>query len=206
MNLNLEKRERIINAALKEFAQKGYKNASTNEIVKEANISKGLLFHYFSNKKNLFRYLFDYTVEIFLKEFYDKLNYNETDIIKRWRQIALLKIELIQRHPELYDFMIASATDDTVNVEIKQEIENKSKAIFDDFSVRLVENIDTSGFKEGLDIKRVMKIIIWVAQGFGNRELENLKHSPVYKKKYDLNVIMGEFDEYIELLKGAFYK
>ena len=206
MNLELEKRERIINAALKEFAQKGYKNASTNEIVKEANISKGLLFHYFNNKKNLFRFLYDYTVEIFLKEFYDKLEFNETDIIKRWRQIALLKIKLIQNNPELYNFMVASATDDSVNVEIKQEIENKSKAIFEDFSVRLMVNIDTSKFKEGLNIQHVSEIIIWVAQGFGNRELEKLKHSPVYKTKYDLNLIMGEFDGYIELLKGAFYK
>lgn len=51
LNLNPEKQDRILNAALKEFAQKGYQNASTNEIVKEAGISKGLLFHYFNNKR-----------------------------------------------------------------------------------------------------------------------------------------------------------
>lgn len=44
INLEAEKRERIINAALKEFAQKGYDKASTNEIIKEAGISKGSLF------------------------------------------------------------------------------------------------------------------------------------------------------------------
>ena len=38
LKLKPEKQERILNAAIKEFSQKGYENASTNEIVKEANI------------------------------------------------------------------------------------------------------------------------------------------------------------------------
>lgn len=54
LELDKLKQDRIINAAMKEFALKGYKNASTNEIVKEAGISKGLLFHYFTNKKAYF--------------------------------------------------------------------------------------------------------------------------------------------------------
>ena len=37
-SLELEKQQRIINAALKEFARNGYEKASTNEIVKEAEI------------------------------------------------------------------------------------------------------------------------------------------------------------------------
>ena len=40
LNLDKEKQDRIINAALKEFALKGYDNASTNEIVKSSEISK----------------------------------------------------------------------------------------------------------------------------------------------------------------------
>jgi len=56
-NLNNQKKQRIINAALAEFAQKKYDYASTNSIVKKAQIGKGMLFHYFGNKKNLYIYL-----------------------------------------------------------------------------------------------------------------------------------------------------
>ena len=52
LNLHKEKQQRILNAALNEFANKGFDRASTNEIVKSAGISKGLLFHYFNNKKD----------------------------------------------------------------------------------------------------------------------------------------------------------
>ncbi len=44
-----EKRERVIDAALKEFS-KGYMAANTDVIVKAAGISKGLVFHYFGSK------------------------------------------------------------------------------------------------------------------------------------------------------------
>ena len=44
-DLKKEKQDRILNGALKIFALNGYKNGSTDVIVKEAGISKGLLFH-----------------------------------------------------------------------------------------------------------------------------------------------------------------
>jgi len=44
LNIQQEKQEHILDAAMKEFAQKGFENASTNEIVKEAGISKGLFY------------------------------------------------------------------------------------------------------------------------------------------------------------------
>ncbi len=204
MSLEPEKRERIINAALEEFAQKGYKNASTNEIVKKANISKGLLFHYFSSKKSLYMFLFDYALDLFLNEIYSKLNYDKTDIIKRWRQIALLKIELIQKYPRIYDFVLSLAVE--VDNEIKQELESRQKTIFVDATQRLLENVDSSGFKEGLDTKRVSEIIIWVVQGFSNRELEHIKHDPDYKTQLDMNAVVDDFDQYLKLLQNAFYK
>ena len=47
-------RQKIVDAALKEFGQHGYDGASTNQICLSAGISKGLLYHYFKSKENLF--------------------------------------------------------------------------------------------------------------------------------------------------------
>ena len=52
-DLKKEKQDRMINAALKVFALHGYRHACTDDIVKEAAISKGLLFHYFGSKLHL---------------------------------------------------------------------------------------------------------------------------------------------------------
>jgi len=77
-SLEFEKRQRIINAALKEFARNGYEKASTNVIAKEAEISKGSLFNYFSSKKELYLFLFDCVTEI-INKIYDEVDLNETD-------------------------------------------------------------------------------------------------------------------------------
>ena len=50
----------IINAALKEFAQRGYEEASTNRIAKAAGMSKALMFHYVKSKEELLLMLLDY--------------------------------------------------------------------------------------------------------------------------------------------------
>jgi len=204
MNLDTEKQERIINASMEEFGKKGYNNASTNEIIKNAEISKGLLFHYFGSKKSLYFFLLDYSIKIFSEEFYGRLNYDETDIIIRWGQIALLKIDLIHKHPVLYQFLIASSTED--NLEIKKEIDERTKIVYEDAYKRLLINIDTSLYKDGMEASRISEIIIWVTQGFANSELEKLKNNPDSKSNFDIAAIMPEFDEYMKLLKRAFYK
>ncbi|WP_242822971.1 TetR/AcrR family transcriptional regulator [Syntrophobotulus glycolicus] len=47
------RRNAILNAAFKEFAERGFDEASTNVIAKESGISKGLMFHYVNSKKDL---------------------------------------------------------------------------------------------------------------------------------------------------------
>ena len=59
-DLKKEKQDRMINAGLRIFALNGYHHASTDEIVKEAKISKGLLFHYFGSKAGYYGFLYSY--------------------------------------------------------------------------------------------------------------------------------------------------
>jgi TetR/AcrR family transcriptional regulator len=48
-------RERILSAALKEFAAKGFAGARVDAIARRASINKRMLYHYFGNKEKLFR-------------------------------------------------------------------------------------------------------------------------------------------------------
>jgi len=57
LNLAVEEQNRIIDAALDEFAGKDFEAASLNSIIAKAGISKGSMYHYFANKKDLYRHL-----------------------------------------------------------------------------------------------------------------------------------------------------
>ena len=47
-------RQRIFEAALREFSEKGYAAGSLNTICAENNISKGIIYHYFTDKDELY--------------------------------------------------------------------------------------------------------------------------------------------------------
>lgn len=48
-------RDRILDGALRLFAQKGYANATMSEIAEEADVSTGNIYRYFGGKRELFR-------------------------------------------------------------------------------------------------------------------------------------------------------
>lgn len=50
-----QSRERILEAALKEFAAQGFAGARVDAIARRARINKRMLYHYFGDKKGLFR-------------------------------------------------------------------------------------------------------------------------------------------------------
>ncbi len=52
--VDVERRERILDAAAGEFSDRGYDGASINRIIEEAGISKGALYYYFDDKEDLF--------------------------------------------------------------------------------------------------------------------------------------------------------
>ncbi len=54
-----EKRQLIMNAALKLFAEKGYASASINDIAQSAGISKGLMYNYFASKEEVLQSIWD---------------------------------------------------------------------------------------------------------------------------------------------------
>ncbi|HQN45353.1 MAG TPA: helix-turn-helix domain-containing protein, partial [Anaerolineaceae bacterium] len=52
-NLPDEKRQKILEAAIDEFAERDYESASVSQIVIQAGIPKGSLYQYFVDKSDL---------------------------------------------------------------------------------------------------------------------------------------------------------
>src|SRR2546428_13516039 len=50
-----DRREQIIDAAMRVFSQKGFSRATNKDIAREAGITPGLIYHYFENKEALLK-------------------------------------------------------------------------------------------------------------------------------------------------------
>ena len=81
--LDKQKQDRIISAAITEFATHGYENSSTNRIVKECAISKGSLFKYFENKEDLYFFLIDTVMAEMARDMSNKISSLSKDLYER---------------------------------------------------------------------------------------------------------------------------
>lgn len=57
LKLKEEKKQVILDAAVHEFSRVPYSSASINQIIKEADISRGSFYTYFEDKDDLMRYI-----------------------------------------------------------------------------------------------------------------------------------------------------
>lgn len=200
-NLEKERKDAIINSALTEFATKGYKEASTINIAKNSGISKSLMFHYVNSKKDLFLYLYDYTLKIILNDFFGSINLNEKDMLERCRQIAFVKIELLYKYPQLFDFIQVAIYTDFEDV--KAELDKKGKDTRIVTFEKLFENVDDSKFKNEIDIEKAKELIIWSLNGIADKLQSKVKG--LSWDKMDFDGLIAECDSYFNILKQVFY-
>lgn len=201
LSIDEEKRERVINAALKEFALKGYTAASTNEIAKEAAISKGLVFHYFKSKKDLYFFLYDYTLEVINKELRGTVDLLETDLFVRMQQITRLKMSVFDKYPSMMDFMKSVYLEDSE--EVKKDLLERIHSLSMSEYGQLFTGIDKTKFKDGVSPERAINVILWTLEGMGEQYKDRIK---LTGGALDLDEIMDEFDQYMDLFKATFYK
>lgn len=201
LNLEPERRDAILNAALKEFTVQGYDNASTNVIAKEAGISKALMFHYVGSKHELFWVVYDYFSELIKKEYFDVMNYDEKDIFEKLRQSYFLQIKLSEKYPFIFEFSKLSQT--TNSNEINKELEKRTCGEHSNCYPKLFDGIDETKFRKGLNIEKCKQFIFWSNVGFTNQILEEIRNCE--KSFLDCNAIMSEIDEYFDELRKIFY-
>ncbi|MBN2261116.1 MAG: TetR/AcrR family transcriptional regulator [Clostridiales bacterium] len=197
--LDSEKRDRIINSALDEFGHNSYEKASTNNIVKNAGISKGLLFHYFRNKQELYNYLENFVFQKMMDVILEEIDWNESDIFNRIKQIAIIKMEVISKYPGIETFGKVIYEKKSIN-EIKMMIE---KMVPDIYHQIYTKNIDLNRFRDDIDFNKVIQIIQWTFEKYVEEQMELIKKSGV---KLDFSKIIFGMDLYIDVMRKAFYK
>ncbi len=189
-----DKQDAIINAALKTFALKGYKDASTDVIVKEAGISKGLLFHYFTSKQGLYDFICDYSTKYMTLELTRTVKKSEKDCFELMSQISQGRLRVMKNYPFMHRFLRTIRHEEdpealAVMGECVADMERTYKNIYD--------QIDGKKLVVPDELPRIIDIIDWVVDGFLDDNFTNGDPEP--DKLYE------DFSEYLTLLRSHFY-
>lgn len=172
-DLKKEKQDRMINAALKIFAKNGYRHASTDDIVVEAGISKGLLFHYFGSKLGLYTFLYDYCTKVIGLEFKASIPSSEKDYFKIMLAMENAKHSVLKTYPYMYMFIDNSESDDAteainetadIRVEFTETIDN------------ILSNVDTTAFKDFIDPEALNNMLTYALRGC----MQEYLHAPLF--------------------------
>jgi len=163
-NLPEERQDLIRNSAMLEFGESSFKKTSADSIAKRANISKGLLFHYFKDKRELYLYLFQYAIDESVgKYFRDTLYFGETDFFLALEHGHKIKMELVRRLPGLFRFVMRAYYEhDSI---LSPKLRKKLDEVLEQTTAQFLSRMDLYKFKDGVDPRQVVRLLMLASEG-----------------------------------------
>jgi TetR/AcrR family fatty acid metabolism transcriptional regulator len=95
-----DKRDLIMNAAIRAFARNGYHQSRIADVAREAGVAAGTIYLYFKSKDDLLISIFEERVQRFILEFQRRLAQEENAEAKL-RKLVHLHLYEMQEHPDL---------------------------------------------------------------------------------------------------------
>jgi TetR/AcrR family fatty acid metabolism transcriptional regulator len=108
-NAQEEKRRRLLDAAVRVFARKGYHAARIGDIAEEAGVAYGLLYHYFSSKEEVLRSVFRDTWRALILTI-KNVKEGDDPPPEQLRKVAEILLRSWRRDPELVRVLVLEVT------------------------------------------------------------------------------------------------
>ena len=194
LNLLDEKKEKIIDAGLREFSDKGYREASTNIIVENAGIPKGSFYQYFNDKKDLFLYICGLAAEKKLIYIQDVLTKAEQmDFFELFKEIYVAGIKFAKSNTKYFAITNELLKDNVLRKEMLGDQYERS----DDFFINLLKlGMNKGQIRKDIDMRFVSRLLTESGVLLGEYFLE----------KYTMDEIdhLEEFvDDYLSIIKNG---
>jgi len=148
-----EKKQKIIDAALKVFAVKGFNHSKISDIAKEANIADGTIYIYFKKKDDIIISLFQNKMGGFNKLLKEKIE-KQKDSVEKLKTFISTHLKVLSKRRELAEIF---------TIELRQSskfMENYQNTELKDYSELLMSIID-KGKEDGVFKTEIHTSVIW---------------------------------------------
>ncbi len=184
---NGDKYHRIIHAATKVFAKKGFFHAKVSDIAKEAQVADGTIYLYFENKDDILISLFEEQMKAVLENMIEEVS-REKDAVKKIEKFALTHLRLIELNKNMAEI---------IQVELRQSSKFMKEYKNEKFLqyLNLIGDVIREGQEKGIFKKDVIPDIAKRAF-FG--ALDEMSRFWVLSshKKYDIETAARQISEY----------
>lgn len=187
-DLSREKQDRMINGALEVFAKNGFKHASTDDMVKAVDVSKGLWFHYFGSKLGLYTFVYGYSVKYTILELSSVVDVNEKNFFEIMKQIEFTKMRISKSYPYMTMFLEQAFTETDTDI-VEQTAEDRK--IFQEKMTGLLKSGEIPGIGDKARRDKLKKIAQYTVAGIVKDKALSVEPEAVYR----------EIRNYLELLR-----
>ncbi len=194
-DLKKEKQDRIINASLKIFALQGYRHASTDDIVREAAVSKGLLFHYFGSKLGVYTFIYDYSVRYMNLELKSNVDPKERDMFQLLKQTEEARMHAMRGYPYMQQFLNRSMSEDVSEALLAVEAKRN---VLEDTCEAIRRQMDFSVLPAGIDGEKLRKMLDLTVRGLMTEHFQNASFQP--------EMLYEEICGYLDMVRKLVYK
>ena len=191
-NLSDDKRKRVLQAILEEFADTDSEKISINRIIKRANISRGSFYQYFDDKVDLVEVLFLTLVDMNIKDAYRALSESDGDIFALYN--SFLEILFRLSKDEFYNNIMQNLCRSMYSTDslVAEYVQTRCRG-FDELN-QLAQCVNRSKLRFSTDEEMVAlhQIFVAVLRDCANR---------LYVLDVSAAVLKSDFDRKIEIIK-----
>lgn len=198
-----DRRRRILDAALAEFAARGFASASTNAIAQEAGVAKGLVFHHFKSKEELFLAVNDEVIARLVPLFDKTIASAPKDLFARIFAWTEVKLRLVREDPQALKFFLVAATD--APEPVRTQARERSEALMRELMPRFFEGLDTSKLRPGVSPQEAMEALWLLSAGF-ERQLMPLLSAGKDTSLALVEGAIGRAKRMFEILRDSLYR
>ena len=148
----LEKRERILNAAIGVFAERGFHDCRVSDIAKAAGVSHGLVYHYFESKDDVLRSIYRDRWSLFLELARQRLA-EERTAVGRLENTVSFVVDVYRANPDLMRVLLQD-----LPVGASSFIHETTNEAIDIIALTLEEGIASGEFRQGLEPRLAARI------------------------------------------------
>ena len=196
-DLDPARREAVFDAAMQAFGRDGYKRAMTEDIARDAGMSKGLLFFYFHNKRDLYLRLVDYLMDKITDIVVDEGFWEINDYFELMLYAGRKKSAVMQRFPHLLDFCVRAYYPE--HRDVRARMNAWTQVQVDAMWQRFFKNVRLDRFRDDVSIRHVNELLIWLADGY-------LHQVRMRGETLDLDDMLEQMEEWCAVLRSWAYK
>lgn len=143
-------RQRIIEAATRIFAAKSFSGARVDEIVREADVSKNLIYHYFENKEDLFIKVLEHNYSS-LRAHQNELKIKDMDPEEGMKTLISLTFWYFVDHLELINLMNSENLHKARHLKKSEKILSMYNPLIGTLKILLDKGVAKGVFRDGID-------------------------------------------------------